>query len=212
MTFRCAHLADVHFRGLKRHDEYRHAFEQFFEFCKNNPVDSILIGGDIVHSKTQNISPELIDLLAWWYTKLAECAPVHCILGNHDGLMLNKGRQDAISPIVNSLANPRVHLFKNSGVYPTGVKGFNWHVFSCFDEDGWDNARKITSSDVSIALFHGCVLGSKTDTDWALESDVGLDFFKDFDFAFLGDIHRRQFLNSRKEIIPTLVEKLIIEN
>ena len=200
MTFRCAHMADIHFRGLKRHDEYRHAFEQFFEFCEKNPVDSIFIGGDIVHSKTQNISPELIDLLAWWFTKLSECAPVHCILGNHDGLMFNKDRQDAISPIVNSLANPRVHLFKNSGVYPTGTDGFNWHVFSCFDEPGWDKARDVSSSDVSIAVFHGCVLGSKTDTDWSLESDVDLTFFKDFDFAFLGDIHKYQYLDEDMRI------------
>ena len=28
---KCIHIADVHFRGLSRHDEYRHAFIDMFK-------------------------------------------------------------------------------------------------------------------------------------------------------------------------------------
>ena len=114
------HIADIHWRGLSRHDEYTESFEDFFSKCRSLKPDIIYVGGDIVHSKTQGISPELIDRLSWWFTSLAEICPVHVILGNHDGLILNKHRQDAISPIISALNNPNIFLYKDSGVYPTG--------------------------------------------------------------------------------------------
>ena len=147
------HIADVHWRGLSRHDEYTDSFIDFFNQCKDISPDVIYVGGDIVHSKTQGISPELIDRLRWWFTSMAEICPVHVILGNHDGLILNKDRQDAITPIVSAIDNPNIHLYKKSGVYPTGVPGFNWCVFSCFDEAGWQRVRPV-QGDINIAIFH----------------------------------------------------------
>ena len=97
MSFKCAHFADIHFRGLSRHDEYRKVFSLSYEKLKDLKPDVIFLGGDIVHSKTQGISPELIEILCWWLSSLAEIAPVHIILGNHDGLMLNEDRQDAVT-------------------------------------------------------------------------------------------------------------------
>ena len=77
--FRCAHFADVHFRGLTRHKEYRDVFSRSFVELRKLRPDAIFIGGDIVHSKTQGISPELIHILTWWFNSLAEIAPVHVI-------------------------------------------------------------------------------------------------------------------------------------
>ena len=90
MGTKIAHISDIHFRSLKRHDEYKIVFEKLFSKLSNENVDLIFIGGDIVHSKTQGITPEIIDLLNWWFTNLASIAPTHVILGNHDGLILNK--------------------------------------------------------------------------------------------------------------------------
>ena len=194
MGFKFAHFADIHFRGLTRHAEYREVFEKAFEELRELGPDIIFIGGDIVHSKTQGISPELIQILTWWLSNLAEIAPVHLILGNHDGLMLNKDRLDAISPIVNALGNDNIHLFKESGRFDTGLPGFKWCVFSCFDEEGWPKVEPDPES-INIALFHGPVNGSLTDEDWEINGDtIKVDFFKKFDFTFLGDIHKRQFL------------------
>lgn len=193
------HIADVHFRGLTRHAEYRHSFIDFFNKVKVLKPDVIYIGGDIVHSKTQGISPELIDILSWWFTEMATIAPTHIILGNHDGLMLNKDRQDAISPIITALNNPNLFLYKNSGTYPTGIPGFNWCVFSCFDEEGWKGVQP-AGDDVNIALFHGGVRGSSTDINWSIDGEVTVDFFDSFDFALLGDIHKYQYLNEEKTI------------
>jgi DNA repair exonuclease SbcCD ATPase subunit len=199
MSFKCIHISDVHFRGLQRHEEYKKIFINLFEKSKELKPDLIFIGGDIVHSKTQGISPELIDVLTWWFNSLADIAPTHVILGNHDGLILNENRQDAITPIINAIDNKNISLYKKSGVYPTGIKSFNWCVFSCFDEENWKNVKPI-EGDINIACFHGGVLGSKTDTDWDIEGEVSLSFFNDYDFGFLGDIHKYQYLDEEKRI------------
>ena len=185
------HISDIHFRGLSRHAEYRQCFEQLFEVARKEEPDLFFLGGDIVHSKTQGITPELIDILTWCLQTMSEIAPVHIILGNHDGLILNKSRQDAITPIVNALNSDRIHLYKKSGVYPTGIKGFNWCVFSCFDEEGWETVSPI-AGEINIACFHGAVKGSLTDTDWKVEGEINASFFNDYDYVFLGDIHKRQ--------------------
>ena len=50
MTIKIAHISDVHFRSLKRHEEYKIVFKKLFDSLKENSVDLIFIGGDIVHS------------------------------------------------------------------------------------------------------------------------------------------------------------------
>ena len=198
--FRCVHIADVHFRGLSRHDQYKKSFQNFFDQMSKVKPDVIFVGGDIVHSKTQGISPELIDVLSWWFRGLSASAPhVHIILGNHDGLLLNKERQDAITPILSALNLSNVYLHKDSGTYKTQIPGFNFCVFSCFDEEGWKSIKP-TPGDVNIACFHGSVVGSLTDIDWELDGEVETSFFNAFDFAFLGDIHRKQFLGQDSRI------------
>lgn len=147
-----AHFADVHFRGLARHSEYRESFEDAFKTLREIKPDLIYIGGDIVHSKTQGITPELIDILRWWFKSLAEIAPVDILLGNHDGLIMNKQRLDAISPIIATLDNPRIRLMKSSGIYSTVDPDVNFCVFSLFDLDGWKNVFP-TPGKINIALY-----------------------------------------------------------
>jgi len=199
MTVRIAHIADIHFRPLSRHDEQRLIFEHFFQKAKDLEVDLIYVGGDIYHTKTQGITPEVIDHMAWWFTELSKIAPTHIILGNHDGNMVNLDRQDAISPIIKALDNDRLFLYKKSGLYPAGIPGINWAVFSCFDEEGWKDVKPV-EGEINIATFHGCIVGSKTDQNWELEGDVPLNFFDPYDFTMLGDIHKHQFLTPDKRV------------
>lgn len=194
-----AHFADIHFRGLSRHDEYRKSFNDSFIKLRDLKPDVIYIGGDIVHSKTQGITPELIDILTWWFKSLADIAPVDVILGNHDGLLLNKDRQDAITPIITALADNRIRLFKQSGVYDAPIKNFKWCVFSPFDEESWDQVLPVKDN-INIALYHGPVHGAKSDSDFDLSGHVSIDQFEKFDFGLFGDIHRRQFLNDAETI------------
>lgn len=200
MTVKIAHIADVHWRGLTRHEEYRKTFEIFFEKCRELKPDYIYIGGDIVHSKTQNISPELISNLSWWFNEMAKISHVVVILGNHDGLMLNADRMDTVSPIIEALDNPNISFYKDSGCFQfKNHPGFNWCVLSCFDTPGWGKARP-KKGDVNVALYHGAIWGSHTDMDFMLEGDDNIDIFKGYDFGMLGDIHKRQALDKEKRI------------
>jgi DNA repair exonuclease SbcCD ATPase subunit len=193
-----AHIADVHWRGLSRHEEYRKCFEEVFQKLQKIKPDVIVVAGDIVHSKTQGITPELINCLTWWFKCLGEITDTHVTLGNHDGLILNSDREDAISPIVKAINHPRIHLHKKSGTVSL-KDGYNLCVFSCFDEEGWKNVSPV-QDEVNIATFHGAVAGSKTDEGFELEGETTVDFFKQFDFVLLGDIHKLQYLDEGKRI------------
>lgn len=193
---RIAHIADVHWRGsINRHDEYREVFQAFADDVIKRRVDHIFVGGDIFHTKTTGLSPEYIDQMTWWLNTLAEAAQLHIMLGNHDGNLVNLSRQDAVSPIVKTLNNPRVHLYKESGVYRFD-QGYNWCIFSLFDEERWDQVKPVPG-DVNIACYHGTVHGAKTETNWELEGGIPLNFFDDYDFVMLGDIHKLQYLDYR---------------
>lgn len=191
-----AHFADIHIRSLSRHDEFREVFAASVDDVREQEVDHTILAGDIFHTKVNNISPEFIELLTWWLSELAKTTIVHVILGNHDGLLNNLSRQDAISPIISAMANPRIHLYKKSGVYQF-APGHNWCVFSIFDEDGWKDVKPVPG-EYNVALFHGPVWGAKTESDWRIESDMTSDFFKDYDLCLLGDIHALQFLDHRE--------------
>ena len=192
---RIAHIADVHWRGYQRHEEYRNSFSDMFRQLRELNVDAICVAGDIVHSKTQGISPELIDNLNWWFTELSRIAPTHIILGNHDGLILNKDRQDAISPIINALNLQNLFLYKNSGVYKDPIDSrFRWCAFSPFDEEGYSRVKPVPGK-INIAIYHGAIWGSHTDMEFMLDGDCKMDFFRGFDYVMLGDIHKRQQLD-----------------
>lgn len=199
-AIRIAHLADVHVRGgLQRHAEYKQTFQTFYESCVKNQVTHIFIAGDLWHTKTQGFSPEAIDFLSEWFTEMAKVAEVHVMLGNHDFNLSNLSRQDAISPIIRALNNPRIFLYKESGVYPFAV-GYNFCVFSLYDPERWDSVKP-TPGDFNIACFHDPVYGATTETDWEVEGEMRVEYFKDFDVCMLGDIHRQQFLDERSVIV-----------
>ena len=108
------HLADTHIKNLKYHQEYKEIFEQIYDSLRENKVDYIVHCGDIAHTKTQ-ISPEFVDMCSDFFRNLSLIAPTYIILGNHDGNLKNSNRQDAITPIVEALNLPHLHLLKNSG-------------------------------------------------------------------------------------------------
>lgn len=192
---RIAHIADVHWRALSRHDEYREVFTAFAKKVKAQKVDHIFVGGDIWHTKTTGLSPEYIDQMVWWLELLADAAEVHLTLGNHDMNLVNLTRQDAITPIVEALKHPRVHLYKKSGVYEF-APGYCWGIFSLYDEENWDSVKPVPGK-VNIACYHGPVWGALTETDWLVEEGITVEYFKEWDLCLLGDIHKQQFLAGR---------------
>ena len=192
-----AHIADTHIRNLKYHKEYREVFTQLYTKLKEEKVDYIVHCGDIAHTKTQ-ISPEFVDLCASFFQNLANIAPTYIILGNHDGNLKNSSRQDALSPIVEALSHPDLHLAKDSGEIVL-EHGCMLNVLSVFDRDNW--APPSNKEVINIALYHGSISNCKTDLGWTMENgEDTLDIFKGFDFAMLGDIHKRQSLDAHGRV------------
>jgi len=193
---RIAHIADVHIRGLSRHTEYKIVFRAFADDVKKNQVEHVFVGGDVFHTKTSGTSPEYIDFMTWWLKTLSETAELHLTLGNHDGNLVNLSRQDAVTPIVEAFNSPKIHLYKKSGAYEF-APGYVWCVFSLFDEEGWKTVKPVPGK-VNIACYHGPVRGAKTETDWLIDEGLTVEFFKDYDYCLLGDIHKTQFLGFRE--------------
>ena len=187
-----AHIADTHIKNLKYHYEYQIVFEQLYETLRKEEVDYIVHCGDIAHTKTQ-ISPEFVEMCSQFFRNLADIAPTYIILGNHDGNLKNSSRQDALTPIVEALDHDDLHLLKNSGEVHLDKK-YCLNVLSVFDRDNWISPTKPKKT--NIALYHGSISKCKTDSNWTMSfGEDEITIFDDFDFAMLGDIHRRQFLD-----------------
>jgi DNA repair exonuclease SbcCD ATPase subunit/DNA repair exonuclease SbcCD nuclease subunit len=194
---RFAHIADTHIRNLKYHFEYREVFKQLYESLRNENVDYIIHCGDIAHTKTQ-ISPEFVEMCSDFFRNLANIAPTYIILGNHDGNLKNSSRQDALTPIVEALDLQQLHLLKEAGETPLKDK-FTLNVLSVFDEDNW--AKPSDYDNINIALYHGAISSCSTDIGWVMEAtDHDIDIFSDFDYAFLGDIHKTQILDKEGRV------------
>ena len=192
-----AHLADTHIKNLRYHSDYRKVFNCLFRMLKEDSPDIIVHCGDIAHTKTQ-ISPEFVEMTSWFLSNLADIAPLYIILGNHDGNLKNKNRQDAITPIVDALGRPNIHLLKNSGETIVD-ETVTLNVLSIFDRENWVSPTNIEK--INIALYHGTIAGAQTDLGYVLqEGQDDVDIFKDHDFAMLGDIHKQQAIDHEERV------------
>ena len=204
---RIAHLADVHIRLYKRHDEYKECFARLYDQIKNADLSSgvIVVAGDIVHAKT-DMSPEMVALASEFFKSLADIAPTLVIAGNHDFNMANANRLDSLSPIIQLINHPNLHYLRDSGVYK--VADTDFAVFSIVDgKDHWPDVAQCTAKR-KIALYHGPVYGANTGTNFTVTSrHVETNTFNGFDAVLLGDIHTYQVLQIRdtKEKKPVIV-------
>lgn len=199
------HMADVHIRLYKRHDEYRLALTRAYDKLRKNitPNKVIVVAGDIVHAKT-DMSPEMVELASEFLRNLADIAPTLVIAGNHDLNLSNMNRLDSLTPIIKNLNHPNLHYLKHSGVYQ--VADVDFAVFSILDDrEQWPTAQDCRSDARKIALYHGPVHGAQTDIKYVItnrHTDVSL--FDGFDMALLGDIHKYQILQERREEKPVI--------
>jgi DNA repair exonuclease SbcCD nuclease subunit len=184
---RIAHISDVHIRKLKYHKEYRSAFEDLYEKLRDLKPDIIVNTGDTFHTKL-DMSPESIRMMSDLFVNLANIAPHHLILGNHDMNCKNGTRLDAITPIVENINHADLHLHKFANTIEI-ASGMDLHVLSIVDPENWPET--IADDRVNIALYHGAVVGAKTDTGWAMtHGDIDIGTIEKYDYALLGDIHK----------------------
>jgi len=196
------HLADLHIRTFRLHDEYKDVFKTVLSQITDLVVGfkheeiRIVIAGDLVHQKII-ISNEQLILGTWFIKRLEEIAPVIIIAGNHDLLENNKDRVDSITPMVQFLPEANINFFKESKCYLDD--NIVWCVYSIFEANRRPNieqARQEFGDDmVYVGLFHAPLLNAKTDVGYIIDHGSSLEIFEGCDMVMLGDIHNRQGFN-----------------
>ena len=188
------HISDIHIRNYKRHKEYINVFKNLFKILKNRVDETtiIVLAGDIVHSKNE-MTPELVSMVATFFKQCADLCPTILILGNHDINLNNENRLDSLTPIVNTLQHPNLHYWKESGIYDFHNVSFS--VCSILGGiDKWPNVNEL-KNDFKIALHHGSVNSAITELGHEIINDaVKINIFNGYDFVLLGDIHKLQTL------------------
>ena len=101
MINKLVHFSDLHLRLFKDHDLYRQIIKDMLVKFSEIKPDRIVFTGDLVHSKNQ-MTPELIEIVAWVFTECSKIAKTILIPGNHDFLNNNLNRLDALTPILNN--------------------------------------------------------------------------------------------------------------
>ena len=187
MIKKIVHFSDLHIRMFKDHELYRGILNDMFNQFKHIAPDRIVFTGDLVHSKNQ-MTPELIEFVAWTLTECSKIAKTVLIIGNHDFLENNMSRLDALSPIIDSLENENIVYLKNRGVYED--QNIDWVVYSLMDHNIPPDIEK--TDRVKIGLFHGPVQGLTTDIGYTFETGTEVERFNGCDLVLCGDIHKRQ--------------------
>lgn len=191
------HIADVHLRLTKRHDEYREVFEKFYDEVRNSPPTTVVaLLGDVFHSKS-DLSPECVQMASDLFKSIADIRPLVLIAGNHDATLSNKSRLDSLTPLVDALNHSNVFYLKTTGLY--GFGNILWNNMGVFDApehyilgnnipDVYRNQYKHI-----VALFHGPMDKAALDTGYSITNPaIMTPLFDNHDIALLGDIHKRQ--------------------
>ena len=196
MIKRLVHFSDLHIRLFKDHELYRGILETALKEWASIRPDRIVFTGDLVHSKNQ-MTPELVEFVAWVLSECAKITKTIVIIGNHDFLENNNTRLDALTPIIDSLNNENIVYLKNRGVYEDD--NINWCVYSLMDHnippDIPQNGR------INIGLFHGPINGLKTDLGFSFgEESFDSSKFNGLQISLCGDIHKRQIIYTESTI------------
>jgi len=203
MIKKLVHFSDLHVRLFKDHELYRGVLIDMFNQFKEIAPDRIVFTGDLVHSKNQ-MTPELIEFVAWTLTECAKIAKTVLIIGNHDFLENNDSRLDALTPVIDSLKNDNIVYLKNRGVYED--ENINWCVYSLVQHNIPPEIPQ--NGKVNIGLFHGPINGLKTDLGYSFgEESFDSSKFNGLEITLCGDIHKRQIIYT--ESIIEIDEELL---
>ena len=207
MINRIIHFSDLHIRLFKDHDLYRSILEKMFKEWESLSADRIVFTGDLVHSKNQ-MTPELIEFVAWVLSECSKITKTILIIGNHDFLENNSSRLDALTPIIDSLNNKNVVYYKNRGIYED--ENINWCVYSLMEHNIPPDITK--SKNTNIGLFHGPIKGLYTDIGYKFEDGFETSKFDGCDIVLCGDIHKRQIFEIPKGKKAYMIGSTIQQN
>lgn len=216
------HCSDIHIKNLLRHDEYAEQLTKFIERCQEicEPYEKnevrIVISGDLIDQKN-NITPELITFVSTFIRELEQIAKVIVIAGNHDLIVNNLSRKDAISSIFETASFENAFLLDMELNYQSGYvidDNITWCLYSIFDNFNKPNiqeAQKEYPDNKIIGLYHGMIIGSMLYNGNIVDSGVQGELFEGCDCVMAGDIHKHQELK-RGDVKIVYPSSLIQQN
>ena len=218
------HLSDIHIRtgnnNQSRYNEYMNVFKNLIISLKKiediqNGKSIIIITGDIFHHKSQIESPG-IDLFSYLTKELTNLAPVYIIMGNHDYRQDNIDDADLLSALIKNSNYSNLHYLDKTGFYIInnillGLVAINDVLLSGDTSGMVDNLPNFPNPldiDLSqynishkIALYHGIIIDENNHFFKDQNKGIESKWFKNYDFAILGDNHTQQVnnINNNKE-------------
>jgi DNA repair exonuclease SbcCD nuclease subunit len=135
------------------------------------------------------MTPELIEMVSWILKECANITKTIIIPGNHDFLVNNTDRLDALSPIIDSLNNKNIVYYKDRGVYEDD--NITWCVYSQYQGNIPPDISE--AKGIKVGLFHGPIQGMTTDLGYDFgDHAYDVEKFDGLDIVLCGDIHKRQ--------------------
>ena len=213
MVEKIAHLADIHIRKTPtRNEEYQKVFTNLIASLEIDKPDRIVIVGDLVHDYLDLQGEQLI-MASNLLNALSKIAPVRITRGNHDCRKKNLNRVDSVKAIVETLHNPNVEYYDETGFYSD--ENVSWAVWHHGDSKnnpwkmkGIKQFLEDNKDSTFIDLFHDPITGCKSTTGFEMKSK---SYYKLSDYkgnySFFGDIHRMQYLDKaqRKAYCGSLI-------
>jgi DNA repair exonuclease SbcCD ATPase subunit/predicted MPP superfamily phosphohydrolase len=193
------HISDIHIRMRERQPEYTQVFERLYKYLHEQDTETgiIVITGDIVHSKIL-YEAECVETTSDILNTLAGIMKLFLILGNHDLILNNDGRPNAITPIIKNIENKRnIHLMLKSGTYH--YRNISFGVTGMKDTKV---TQVINGREHILALYHGQLQGCKM-YNGMINRHKGFKCsdFKKYHAVLLGDEHKHQILQEEDPLI-----------
>lgn len=206
-------IADIHIRTYQRLDEYTILLDRFINQCKDivshysKEEIRVIVCGDIGHSKN-NISNEYIVFTSQFIRKLEEIGTVIVIAGNHDLIVNNQTRKDAITGIFETAQFSNTRFLDYELEFSSGCivdDNLTYAIYSIYNDyvkpQNIKEIKREYSNNKVVGLYHGMIVGSSMYNGSVADSGVSIDTFDECDCVMCGDIHKRQNVGTKNKPI-----------
>jgi DNA repair exonuclease SbcCD ATPase subunit len=211
------HAADIHVHKREREEEYMKVFDNWCENIKKKNINKtnsvIVLAGDILHDKT-DLHPISVNLTKYLFISLCKITTVICIPGNHDVSLLNMQHNSIESIVKNLETENKLYLLNDEGYYQ--------YYNILFGHTRFGQSKKVLTCDFDFdgykcGLYHGIINGASDNGYEYKNNDNEKKYyttndFSDYDFVFLGDIHKHSFLKKNIAYSGSLIQQTIDES
>ncbi len=196
------HISDIHIRNTQYHEEeYLYVFNKLYKYISETKTDKsvIVICGDILHNEQINNISEI--LCIDFFDNLNKLLPTIIIAGNHDYNIGSEYDNDSLHTILYKRQKElnNIYYLRESGIYEVGNIYFGVSSLINNKECKFISANEIPDDKIKIALYHGAIINTKTNTGF-INDGIQIKKFKNYDYVLLGDIHKYQYLDENKKI------------